>query len=157
MVRPFFALCDPKTGIPLCPYHELTAEESRKKYQFRIFVNTTENSSHFLKMSKAAYGYYYRQVRGWGVSNMGERSETVLLWHYYDRRKLSCPVGLLVVKGGSLGALSASDRGRGSTSQCFLSLNAGLLPNATTQPNVIITFLVPLVYLACQGHSCNCW
>ena len=62
MARPFFALCDPKTGIPLCPYHVLTPEEARKKYQFRIIVNTTDNSSHFLKMSKTAYGYYYRQV-----------------------------------------------------------------------------------------------
>lgn len=62
IARPFFALCDPKTGLPLCPHHTLTSAEARKKYQLRVLVNTGDNSTHFLRMSKAAYGYYYRQV-----------------------------------------------------------------------------------------------
>lgn len=64
IARPFFALCDPRTGIPLSPYHTLTQDEAKKKYQLRVFVNTGENSFQFLKMSKVAYFYYYRQVRG---------------------------------------------------------------------------------------------
>lgn len=63
IVRPFFALCNPKTGMPLCPYHVMTPEDATKQYQLRVFVNTCENSYQFLRMSKVAYGYYYRQVR----------------------------------------------------------------------------------------------
>lgn len=63
IARSFFALCDPKTGVPLCPHHTLTQDEARKKYQLRVFVNTGENSFQLLRMSKAAYSYYYRQVR----------------------------------------------------------------------------------------------
>ena len=63
VARPFFALCDPRTGMPLCPHHTLTQDEAKKKYQLRVFVNTGDNSVQFLRMSKAAYSYYYRQVR----------------------------------------------------------------------------------------------
>ena len=62
IARPFFALCDVKTGMPMCPYHTLSPEDAKKKYQLRVFVNTGENSFQFLRMSKAAYTYYYRQV-----------------------------------------------------------------------------------------------
>lgn len=62
IARQFFALCDPKTGLPISPYRTLTPEESRKKYQLRVIVNTGENSFQFMRMSKTAYGYYYAQV-----------------------------------------------------------------------------------------------
>lgn len=66
IARPFFAMCDPRTGIPLSPYHTLTQEEAKKQYQLRVFVNIGENSFRFLRMSKRAYQYYYTQVCFYG-------------------------------------------------------------------------------------------
>ena len=42
----------------------MDAEDLKKQYQLRIFVNTGGNSMHFQKMSKSTYSYYHKQVSG---------------------------------------------------------------------------------------------
>lgn len=66
IARPFFTLCDLETSLPLNPYHTLSSKDIKKHYQLRVFVNTGENGSRFLRTSKQAYGYYYRQVSWYG-------------------------------------------------------------------------------------------
>ena len=66
VARTFFALCDLKTGLCLHPYQVISAADTKKQYQLRVFVNTGQNAYHFLRMNKAAYSYYYEQVCGMG-------------------------------------------------------------------------------------------
>ncbi|XP_019849121.1 PREDICTED: tyrosine-protein kinase JAK2-like [Amphimedon queenslandica] len=63
VVRPFFALCEPGTGYALCQSMKLTAPQSRKTYQLRIFINAGQNSVCLKKYSGAARNYYFTQLK----------------------------------------------------------------------------------------------
>ena len=62
VVRPFFALCDGKTGHALLSSSRITAAQAKRAYHLRVFVNAGENSQNLSKYCTAAKNYYFLQV-----------------------------------------------------------------------------------------------